>query len=181
MRRILLGTVLAVGGLLATSAVASADIGDIDNFEIDANRGTSGNVVAAGTADFAQVAGEITCTTTIEYGLVVKVAQNPPTAATDESGEGGNTDAEVEGVGAYGPNQGNEANSPCSSSTQDWEVIVQRNRDSGTYQQTTSASTFMGVFALAGTSAEDGGRGPGPFIGDSEYDTETGAFGRVDP
>ncbi len=82
--------------------------------------GPGDSLVAAGTAEVAQVSGTIVCTTTIEYGLVVKVAQDP--AERPRPDDESNRTLTVEGVGAYGPNQGNEANSPCSTSEQDWEV-----------------------------------------------------------
>ena len=39
----------------------------------------------------------------------------------------------------------------------------------------------IGIFAVAGTSAENGTRGPGPFIGDSAYFTNNDAYERTDP
>ena len=85
-------------------------------------------------------------------------------------------DADSEAVGAFGPNQGNEANSPCSTSIQDWEVVLQRNRDSATFD-----TGGMGVIVTAGTSAEGGSRGPGPFIGDFGFTYYDVTFTRSDP
>ncbi len=168
MRRITLAAMLAVGGLLATSSVASADIGDIDEFSLDQE--------LTGTASTVDVSGQIRCTTEIDYGLIVGVAQDPPSPevffSDPESGE--HLNASVEGVGAYGPNQGNEDNTPCSQSLQSWDVTVQQNRDSGDFEDGS-----MGVVASAGTSAENGDRGPGPFIGDLVHTADNVQFERV--
>ena len=166
MKRIMATAALSAVGVLALAGTASADIGDIDEFVSDGD--------PSGTATAAQISGSIVCTTTIEYGLVVKVAQNEPDGAF---AQGGGNDSDTEGVGAFGPSQGNEANSPCSTSNQNWEVVVQNNRDSDPYQD----DTLMGIFSLAGTSAENGDRGPGPFIGDSAYRTDTARYERTDP
>ncbi len=85
-------------------------------------------------------------------------------------------EGENEAVGAFGPGQGNGANSPCSTSIQDWEVVLQRNRDSGTFD-----TGAMGIILTAGTSAEGGSRGPGPFIGDFGFSYHNVTFTRSDP
>ena len=59
--------------------------------------------------------------------------------------------------------------------------MVQVNRDSDPYEDTGETSESMGVQALAGTSAEDGSRGPGPFVGDLAYEEEVGSYERTDP
>ena len=166
MRRITITAAIAAAGVLALAGTASADIGDIDDFDVfDAPQGT---------ATAAEITGQITCTTGIEYGLVLHVAQNPDDAAYDDVAD---NDGDTEGVGAFGPNQGNEANSPCSTSSQEWQVVVQVNRDSDPYQDNVS----MGMSAFAGTSAENGDRGPGPFIGDLAQETNDGTYERTDP
>ena len=174
MRRILFAASLAAACVLGTTGTASADIGDIRTFGISEDD-------PEGTAETAEIEGVIRCTTTIEYGLIIKVSQSGPEAATDPAPNppSDTNDGDIEGVGAFGPNAGNEANSPCSTNLQSWQLVVERNRDSGTFQDRTATGT--GVFALAGTSAENGDRGPGPFIGDSEYDIANRGFQRTDP
>jgi hypothetical protein len=167
MKRIMTTAALSAVGVLALAGTASADIGDIDDFEVDPSS-------FQGTATAAEISGDITCTTSIEYGIVLHVAQNPFDAAWSQDAD---EDADTEGVGAFGPNQGNEDNSPCSTSNQDWELVVQVNRDSDPYED----GTTMGVQALAGTSANDGTRGPGPFVGDLAYEEEDGTYERTDP
>ena len=177
MRRILLAALLAVAGALGTAATASADIGDITEFGI-------ANSDINGTAETAEVEGVIRCTTTIEYGLVLKVSQNGPDGATDPAPNppSDTNDSDAEGVGAFGPNAnpGNNPNSPCNTNLKSWDLVVERDRDSDTFANTNGNSS-MGIFALAGTSAENGDRGPGPFIGDSEYDIASRDFQRTDP
>ena len=129
MRRISLIAALAAVGVLALAGTASADIGDIDTFTI--------NDDPEGTATTAEVSGTISCTTTIEYGLVGKVAQDEdddPAVPDGGDGRATNNDEPVEGVGAFGPNQGNDPNSPCSTNIQSWEIVIQNNRDSGPYE-----------------------------------------------
>jgi hypothetical protein len=169
MRRITITAALAAAAVLALAGTASADVGDIDDFEVHGDE-------SQGTATAAEISGDITCTTTIEYGIVLHVAQDD---ASDAWSQDADNDAEVEGVGAFGPNSdpGNNPNSPCSTSNQDWELVVQVNRDSDPYQD----GTLMGVQALAGTSANDGERGPGPFVGDLAYEEEQGSYDRTDP
>jgi hypothetical protein len=174
MRRISLIAALSAVGLLALAGTASADIGDIDRFTIDEN--------PQGTATDAEVSGTISCTTSIEYGLVGKITQddNGTDPAFPDGGDGSGATSNnepVEGVGAFGPNQGNEANSPCSTSNQSWEIVIQNNRDSGPYED--GAST--GLLVFAGTSADNGNRGPGPFIGDLEYGFNDTTYERTDP
>ena len=171
MKRIMTTAALSAVGVLALAGTASADVGDIDDFEVHGEE-------SQGTATAAEISGDITCTTTIEYGIVLHVAQDPYDAAWSETAS---YDADVEGVGAFGPNQGNQANSPCSTSNQDWELVVEVNRDSDPYEDTGETSESMGVQALAGTSAEDGSRGPGPFVGDLAYEEEQGQYERTDP
>jgi hypothetical protein len=65
-----------VAAVLALAGTASADIGDIDDFDVFGD--------PQGTATAAEITGQITCTTTIEYGLVLHVAQNPAGAAYDD-------------------------------------------------------------------------------------------------
>ncbi len=177
MRRTLFVGTLAAVGVLALAGTASADIGDIDTFTI--------NDDPEGTATAAEVSGTISCTTTIEYGLVGKVSQGED--GTDPAQENGSpsdgsgasdNDEDVEGVGAFGPNSdpGNNPNSPCSTSNQSWEIVIQNNRDSGPYE-----NGDMGQLVFAGTSANDGDRGPGPFIGDLEYGWNDGTYDRTDP
>jgi hypothetical protein len=171
MKRIMATAALSAVGVLALAGTASADIGDIDRLSLDQQ--------LSGTAETVEVSGTIRCTTTIEYGLVAVVAQDPAEGdvfgSDPETGEPGG-DADVEGVGAFGPNQGNEANSPCTTNIQDYEVTVQRNRDSGTFQ-----TGDMAAAVVAGTSAENGDRGPGPFIGDILSTADTIDFQRSDP
>jgi hypothetical protein len=62
-----------VAAVLALAGTASADIGDFDVFGDP-----------QGTATAAEITGQITCTTTIGYGLVLHVAQNPAGAAYDD-------------------------------------------------------------------------------------------------
>ncbi len=83
-------------------------------------------------------------------------------------------EASAEGVGAYGPNAGNEDNSPCSQSLQSYDVTVQQNRDSGDF-----IDGEIGVAVIAGSSAENGDRGPGPFIGDLLVVADDPDFERV--
>jgi hypothetical protein len=167
MRRITITAALAAAAVLALAGTASADIGDIDDFD-------EADDSASGTATAAQISGTIRCTTNVAYGLVLHVAQNSESGATTEVAD---NDAEVEGVGAFGPNAGNEANSPCTTSLQDWEVVVQVNRDSDPYQN----NRTMGIFAVAGTSAENGDRSPGPFIGDAAHFGDGDNYERTDP
>jgi hypothetical protein len=179
MRRILLSAVVGVASVLATATTASADVGDIRNLSV--------TDPLQGTAELAEVSGSIRCTTTIQYGLVVGVAQPTTEGAFDfipETGEPEVEEPEVQGVGAFGPNAGNEANSPCSTTLQDWEVVVERNRDSGTYRDTDDTGDGVDLIVFAGTSAENGDRGPGPFIGDlgvTEVEEDAGEFERTDP
>jgi hypothetical protein len=176
VRRTLLVGTLAVVGVLALAGTASADIGDIDTFTIDDD--------PQGTATDAEVSGTISCTTSIEYGLVGKVSQEEfgtdpaQTEGSPSNGSGATTNnQDVEGVGAFGPNQGNEANSPCSTSVQGWEIVIQNNRDSGPYED----NEWTGQLVFAGTSAVNGTRGPGPFIGDLEYGWRDAQYERTDP
>jgi hypothetical protein len=170
---------LSAVGVLALAGTASADVGDIETLSIDDP--------ITGTAETVEVSGSISCTTSIEYGLVVGVAQNTngagvsPGANTFKSNDATGApnlaaEPDAQGVGAFGPNQGNEDNSPCSSSTQDYEVTVQRNRDSETFQ-----SGQIYAYVLAGTSADNGTRGPGPFIGDLMWTDGGRGFNRTDP
>jgi hypothetical protein len=173
MRGITITAALAVAAVLGLAGTASADIGDIDYLDVEGFE-TTGSEPVQGTAEVAQVEGRIRCTTSIPYGLIVKVTQ--PADEFFIFGED-NDDRDIEGVGAYGPNQGNEANSPCSTSLQPYEVAVQRNRDSGTYRD----GFEIGVTVVAGTSAENGDRGPGPFIGDMETTLAELPYERTDP
>jgi hypothetical protein len=59
--------------------------------------------------------------------------------------------------------------------------VVEVNRDSDPYEDTDDNRENMGVQALAGTSAENQTRGPGPFVGDLAYEEENGAYERTDP
>jgi hypothetical protein len=169
MRRITITAALAAAAVLALAGTASADVGDIDDFEVHGDE-------SQGTATAAEISGDITCTTTIEYGIVLHVAQDD---ASDAWSQDADNDADVEGVGAFGPNSdpGNNPNSPCSTSNQDWELVVQVNRDSDPYQN----NRTMGIFAVAGTSAENGDRGPGPFIGDAAHFGDGDNYERTDP
>jgi hypothetical protein len=174
MKRIMVTAALSAVGALALAGAASADIGDIDDIDVDG--------AATGTAGTAEISGTISCTTTIEYGLILKVTQLPPDV--DEDQTRGFENSDVEGVGAFGPASGNSPNSPCSTNIQSWELVVQRNRNSAGYSDSGAAAPpdNMGVVVIAGTSAEDGTRGPGPFIGDFEYETDEGVdFERTDP
>jgi hypothetical protein len=178
MRRITITAALAAAAVLALAGTASADIGDIDFLDVERNSEGDGNETAIqGTAETAEVEGRIRCTTTIDYGLIVKVSQ-PEGGEEEVEGDATGNDGEAEGVGAFGPNQGNEGNSPCSSSLQPYEVVIQRNRDSGTFDDNTQDT---GVLVMAGTSAENGDRGPGPFVGDLEETDEDLDFERTDP
>ncbi len=78
--------------------------------------------------------------------------------------------ADAEGVGAFGPNfeppVGMSDDQPCSQATSSYDVLVQQNRDSADFQGTQDEPGEMGVVVIAGSSAENGDRGPGPFVGD---------------
>ncbi len=171
MRRSLLAATLGATAAIITAAPAAADIGDIRDLSIDPQLG--------GTAEAVALSGQIRCTTQIDYGLIAKVVQPPDTLFDNVPTD----NAPIEGVGAYGPIQGNEANTPCSTSLQGYEVVVQRNRDSGSFSDTGAhgGPQNMGALVGAGTSAESGGRGPGPIIGDFEGIARAVDFERVDP
>lgn len=177
IRRTLLTAVLGVAAALAMATTASADIGDIRNLSVDDP--------VTGTAELAEVSGEIRCTTTIEYGLIVAVAQpeseEDSSFLFDEEGEPLGPEQDIQGVGAFGPNAGNEANSPCTTNLKSYEVVVERNRDSGTFQDSDDCECGIDVIVAAGTSAENGDRGPGPFIGDFGLTAIQADFNRTDP
>ncbi len=170
MKRLLLAAALGVVGLFAAAGTASADVGDITHLQTDSD--------LTGSASEVEVTGDIRCQATIDYGLVVKVTQNPPDTNSIDGDD--DPDSSSEGVGAFGPNQGNENNTPCSQSLQSFDVVVEQNRDSGDFfDWPGSSSGPLGVIVVAGTSAENGDRGPGPFIGDMEYSTTLADFERV--
>ncbi len=178
MKRIMATAALSAVGVLALAGTASADVGDIETLSIDDP--------ITGTAETVEVSGSISCTTSIEYGLVVGVGAEHQRVRDVHRREHVQVErrhrraelpeADAQGVGAFGPNQGNEDNSPCSSSTQDYEVTVQRNRDSATFQD-----GQIYAYVVAGTSAENGTRGPGPFIGDLMWTDGGRGFNRTDP
>jgi hypothetical protein len=171
MRRITITAALAAAAVLALAGTASADVGDIDRLSIDEE--------FTGTAETVEASGDIRCTSSIEYGLVAGVEQpNNSGFFFFYNADTGQPvgDAQNEAVGAFGPNQGNQDNSPCSTNIQDWDLVLQRNRDSGTFD-----TGAMGVFLTAGTSAEGGSRGPGPFIGDLGFTFDDVNFTRSDP
>ncbi len=55
--------------------------------------------------------------------------------------------------------------------------MIQNNRDSGSVRTT----AIMGQLVFAGTSAVNGTRGPGPFIGDLEYGFNDTTYTGTDP
>jgi hypothetical protein len=163
MRRILQVVVLSLGATLVTGGVAAADIGDIQELSVDEP--------LSGTPDAVEVTGQIDCQAGIEYGLVIGVAQREQGNAPNGTFVQNQNPAEdeeqaAEGVGAWGPNfappVGVSDDNPCSQTTRSWDVVVQQNRGSDDFQD-----GRVEVLALAGTSAEFGTRGPGPFIGDA--------------
>ncbi len=187
MRRTTLGALLALGGLLAATGTAGADIGDVRFLSIDDD--------LLGDASSVEVTGQIRCQAAIDYGLIAAVGQDyeengttvgvpaPDTFLAGGAGGGvagdgpAGPDASAEGVGAFGPSfappAGISDDSPCSQSLSSYDIVVQQNRNSGDF-----IDGSLVVVLSAGTSAENGGRGPGPFIGDYLLAADTPNFER---
>lgn len=183
MRKTLTLAALTAGGALAMSGTAAANTGDIEDVS------TEGALTGSGQS--VTVEGAITCSATLEYGLIVQVAQDAdnagptgPSLIEDPDGDGDteeppvsaqnheedpravvNTDEifPAEGVGAFGPNRDGATNAEvrCAQNERTFDVVVERNQGSQPFE-----AGSVGVFVLAGTTADEGQRGPGPFIGD---------------
>lgn len=193
MRRIFLGAAVAALGSMMFASVALANVGDIDALNIQ----STGEIVTgeppAPQFPFSDrqgvlVDGTIFCsdgrntdgqpgdedTLAIDYGLWIKVKQNPngeniDTAEGSKTGSGTSSgNAAAEGVGAFGPDfdppAGISDDQPCTNEGTSYDAVVFRNLGSGFFQEDDAA-----IFVGAGTSAENGSRGPGPFVGDMEF------------
>ncbi len=162
MGRKLLAGLATVGGLLVFTTSAVANVGDITDL-------TVGEVSVA--ADGVVLQGEITCAASLEYGLIAKVTQ-PPGAAGPNSDSNG----DAEGVGAFGPNfAGVDDDQPCGTSAKAFDLAVQKNAESEDFDP----NGDTGYSLTGATTADNGNRGPGPFIGDLSQVVETDGGGET--
>ncbi len=159
MRKALVG-VVALCALSVSAVPATANVGDITDLSVE-------EVSVAATGVILQ--GEITCAASLAYGVTAKVAQPPAAAAPNSSSDG-----TAEGVGAFGPAfAGVDDDQPCGTSATPFDIAVQQNADSGAFDP--EADT--GYSVQAGTTADNGNRGPGPIVGDLEQVVDSSGGG----
>lgn len=157
MRKTLTLAALTAGGVLAMGGTAAANVDDIEELNV--------NGTAAGSASALTIQGTISCDADLGYGVIVKVITG---AADTTTGGDQTTEADAQGVGAFGPNfEGVQDDQPCvqadtgTGSETNFDVTVANNAEA-----TPFTGTAGSVQLLAGTTAD--GRGPGPIVGDVE-------------
>lgn len=170
MRRTLTLAALTGGAVLAMGGTAAANVGDVVSVTTEG--------ALTGTPNSVTVQGSITCAESLRYGLVVQAVQ---TAENTGPGDTGTRGASVraathegtadgtlvnragnyptESVAAFGP--AILDNGTCNQSERSFDVVVEQNVGSQQFQDGT-----VGVFVAGNTSANNGNRGPGPFVGD---------------
>lgn len=137
---------------LAFAPTASADKNDIGFLDIDSP--------LTGTSESVTVEGVIGCETSIDFGLIV-TAQQRDGIETFRPGVQIES-ATAEAVGAFGPAFPPLNTNRCPSfDLGPFDVVVEHGRDSGPFRD-----GLVDVQITAGTSAENGARGPGPIVGD---------------
>lgn len=158
MKKVLmLAMLVAVAGVLAIPSAASARVGDILDIEI-----SGVNVTSEG--DSAVVRGRVFCDRDLEYGMGVKVTQDP--VDTDFQSE---QDSNAEGVTVSGPGRPElQDDQPCPDDEDagdgaPFDVTVQLNDGSA---QAFEEGEATGVQIGMGTQSAGA---PDPFIGDLEF------------
>ncbi len=174
MKRIIATAALSAVGVLALAGTASADIGDIQELSVDEP--------LSGSSDAVEVTARLTAgrdrVRPRRRGCAAWQGNAPDGTFVQNQNPAEDEEQAAEGVGASGPNfappAGVSDDNPCSQTIRSWDVVVQQNRGSDDFQD-----GRVEVLALAGTSAEFGTRGPGPFIGDALGVQDTPSLSRT--